>query len=252
MANSVPVSVEQLGDRPFSFYPAILGIEHNEWTFRKGTWSELLVVNRTTGTEVWIPRRFIGEVSRIDEPVVIVGLTKELEYRGGMVVVHERRVLAMPRAVNDIPRRGDEPAAPAPHPVSGMRLEGGAESRVGRLILMVIAAGILVCIAVVGVMSTGKRIAYQPVLQSDLQFTATDDAPFIISKLGPPTEDKWRSDQGELQYRKLSYPKNGFSIILMGMDRKEARYIGAMDNNWHVVHSINKNAEAMLRSLKKF
>src|SRR5512140_2077154 len=104
MQSPVPLSVEQLGDRPFSFYPAILGIEHNEWSYSRGTWSEMLVINRTTSNEVWIPRRFVGEVSRIDEPVVIVGLTRELEYRSGMVVPHERRVVQMPRAVNDVPR----------------------------------------------------------------------------------------------------------------------------------------------------
>jgi hypothetical protein len=252
MPNPVPSSIEQLGDRPFSFYPAILGVEHNEWTYSRGTWSETLVVNRTTGNELWIPRRYVGEVSRIDEPVVIVGLTRELEYRSGMVVPHERRVVEMPRAVNDIPRRSDAPPAPRPQPVATMRLAGGAESRVGRLLLMVVAIGIVACIAVIAFLSAGKRISYQTIMQSDLAFTATDDAEYIISKLGTPAEDKWRSEQGELQYRKLKYPKQGISIILMGTDRKTARYMGAMDEDWHVVHSINSDAETMLRTLKRF
>lgn len=253
MQSPVPLSVEQLGDRPFSFYPAILGIEHNEWSYSRGTWSEMLVVNRTTGKEVWIPRRFVGEVSRIDEPVVIVGLTKELEYRGGMVVPHERRVVQMPRAVNDVPRGSDAmPEPPKPAPVVGIRLEGGAESRVGKLLLGVVAGGIVACILVVAVLSTGRRISYQPVVQSDLAFTANDDYSYIVAKIGDPAEDKWRSEQGELQYRRLSYPKLGFSLILMGTDRKTARYIGAMDGNWRVVHSVNKNSEVMLRSLKRF
>jgi hypothetical protein len=251
MASPVPTSIEQLGNRPFSFYPAILGIEHNEWAFRRGTWSEMLVVNRTTGKEIWIPRRYVGEVSRIDEPVVIVGLSKELEYRAGMVVPHERRIVEMPKTANDY---ASPPPPEPPHPPSvvGIRLEGGAESRVGRLMITVIAAGIVACIIVIAILSTGKRISYQAVVQSDLGFTVNDDYFSVINKLGPPAEDKWRSDQGELQYRRLSYPKLGLSVILMGNDRKEARYIGAMDNGWHVVHSINRDAEAMLRSLKRF
>lgn len=252
MPNPVPTSVDQLGDRPFSFYPAILGIEHNEWTYSRGAWSEVLVVNRTSGAELWIPRRYVGEVSRVDEPVVIVGLNRELEYKSGMVLPHERRVVEMPRAVNDIPRRPDAPPEPRPHRVVDMRLAGGAESRVGRLLLMVVAVGVLACIVVIAILSTGKRISYQTIMQSELAFTANDDAEYIIGKLGRPGEDKWRSELGELQYRRLTYPSQGISIILMGTERKTARYVGAMDSNWHVVHSINANAEAMLRNLKRF
>src|SRR5437588_824975 len=39
----IPPPLEHLGARPFSLYPAILNIEHNEWLFRKATWSEILV-----------------------------------------------------------------------------------------------------------------------------------------------------------------------------------------------------------------
>lgn len=253
MASPVPPSLEQLGDRSFSFYPAIIGVDHNEWAFRRATWSEMLVVNRTTRQEVWIPRRFIGEVSRIDEPVVIVGLTKELECRGGMVIPHERRVIEISRAVNDVNRPAEAPPAPRPAPIVGIRLESGAESRVGKMLLTVIAVGILLCIAVVAVLSWGsRRVVYQPVVQSDLGFTTNDDYFSVVNKLGSPAEDKWKSDQGELQYRRLSYPRLGVSIILMGADRKDMHYIGAMDKDWRVVHSINRNTEAMLRSLRRF
>ena len=144
------------------------------------------------------------------------------------------------------------PSPAAPPPVVGIKLEGGAESRVGRMLITVIAAGIVACIVIVAILSTGKRISYQPVMHSELGFTTNDDYYSVVNKLGPPAEDKWRSDQGELQYRRLTYPKLGLSIILMGNDRKDARYIGAMDNSWHVVHSINQDAEAMLRNLKRF
>ena len=110
----VPPPLDQIGSRPFSFYPAILGIQHNEWAYRKATWSEILVFNPEANLDLWIPRRFIGEVSRIDEPVVIVGLTKELEYRAGTVWPHERRIIEMPKAVNDSPR--PPPGEPQPAP----------------------------------------------------------------------------------------------------------------------------------------
>ena len=56
----VPPPIEQLGPRPFSFFPSILNIEHNEWIYRQATWSEVLVENAKTHAEVWVPRRFIG------------------------------------------------------------------------------------------------------------------------------------------------------------------------------------------------
>lgn len=249
----VPPSIEHLGDRPFSFYPAILGVDHNEWSFRRATWSEMLVTNRTTGQDVWIPRRFIGEVSRIDEPVVIIGLTKELEYRGGLVTPHERRIIEIPRAVNEPPRGPDAPPEPKPAPVVGIRLEAGAESRIGRLLLGMIAAGILAFVTIAIVLSTsGKHVTYQTVMQNDLGFTGNDDYFSVVEKLGPPAEDKWQSDQGEMQYRRLSYPQQGFSVILMGSDRKDMHYIGSVDANWRVVHSINNDTRAMLRSLRHF
>ena len=46
--------------RVFSFYPPILNVEHNEWRFRKATWSEILVTNSKSDLEVWIPRRVLG------------------------------------------------------------------------------------------------------------------------------------------------------------------------------------------------
>ena len=51
-----------------------------------------------------MPRRFLGQVSRIEEPVMVVGLVKELEYKAGALLPHVRRVIEMPRAVNDLPR----------------------------------------------------------------------------------------------------------------------------------------------------
>src|SRR3954467_12589279 len=95
----IPPQLDHLVTRPFSFYPPIIGIEHNEWLFRKASWSEMLVLNCKSNTEIWISRRYIGEVSRIEDPVLIVGLNRELEYKGGMIVPFQRRVIEMPVAV---------------------------------------------------------------------------------------------------------------------------------------------------------
>src|ERR1039457_6492397 len=92
----IPPSLDQLVGRTFAFYPALLGVVHNEWRFEKATWSEILVTNTQTGSEIWIPRHFVGEVSRTDDPILIVGLNRELEIKSGMVVAHQRRVISMP------------------------------------------------------------------------------------------------------------------------------------------------------------
>src|SRR5689334_7518904 len=121
----IPPSMDHLATRPFSFYPPIIGVEHNEWLFRKATWSEILVVNCRSSAEIWIPRRFVGEVSRVEDPVLIVGLTRELEFKGGAVWPYQKRILQMPIAVN-APQAtrsdaAERPAAPAP--IVGIRLE---------------------------------------------------------------------------------------------------------------------------------
>src|SRR6266404_3481178 len=102
-----PESLEDLQSGPFSFYPAIIGIERNEWVLRRATWTEVQVANTKSGDELWIPRRFLGELARVEAPVMIVGLLKELEYRGGALIPHRRRVIEMPRAVNARVVNGD-------------------------------------------------------------------------------------------------------------------------------------------------
>src|SRR5262245_62416460 len=95
----IPPSLDHLTTRPFSFYPAIVNIEHNEWLFRKATWSEILVVNCKSAAEIWILRRFMGEVSRVDDVVMIVGLNRELVYMCGAVWPYYRMVHDMALAV---------------------------------------------------------------------------------------------------------------------------------------------------------
>lgn len=146
----IPTPFDHLGRRRFSFYPAIVGIEHNEWTLRRITSTEVQVVNTKSSEEIWIPRRFLGEVSATEDPFIIAGLVQELEYQAGAIAPHRRSVIQMPHAVNG-------PAAPAfrfgpqiertgPAPVIGIRVETGPSSRMGKRLLTWIVAGILAAI----------------------------------------------------------------------------------------------------------
>jgi hypothetical protein len=144
----IPASFENLGRRPFSFYPPIVNVEHNEWILRRANWTDFLVLNTKTKDELCVPRRFVGEGALVEEPVMIVGLVKELEYREGLVLPHIRRVIEMPRAVNaSVPARMAEPSRIAP--VVGIRIESEPKSRWLRMLIASVAAVVLVCVVVV-------------------------------------------------------------------------------------------------------
>ena len=106
----MPPLLEEVGRRRFAFYPPIANAEPNEWQLRGATRTEVNAINTRTELEIWIPRHYLGTVSEIDDPILIVGLTKELEYREGAVWPRVRRVIEMPRAVNEKLGRGSDPA----------------------------------------------------------------------------------------------------------------------------------------------
>jgi hypothetical protein len=144
----IPASFESLRHRPFSFYPPIVNVEHNEWVLRRANWTDFQVINTETKDEVCVPRRFVGEGALVEEPVMIVGLVKELEYREGLVLPHVRRVIEMPRAVNAVATsRAIGP--PRIAPVVGIRIEAEPRSRAWRLLIAMVAAAVLLCVAVV-------------------------------------------------------------------------------------------------------
>lgn len=256
-----PISpLEHLGNRRFSFYPPILNIEHNEWFFRRATWSEILVVNSRSASEIWIPRRFLGEVSQVEDPVVIVGLVKELEYKAGAVWPHQRRVIEMPVAVGETVRppqpSGD---VPAPAPVIGIRIESATDSRMGKLIGFTLLIGVVASFVAVNVLRESAlrpRMVYNTGDQGYLQLTPADDYYAVVRKLGQPIQDRWQSETGAIQFRSLWYPARGYFIILMGDSRGSARFIGAMDAQWHPIYSVELRAggttASILRELKKF
>jgi hypothetical protein len=239
----IPSPIEQLGHRPFSFYPAIVNIEHNEWTFRRNGWDEIQVMNTKTQEELWIPRRFLSGVSSIEEPVVIVGLVKELEFREGVVIPHVRRVIEMPRAVNDTMRR----RAPEPEPgrlaqVVGIRLENEPESRTSRMLFGTVAAGILTCVVAMAVIRTGPAISRARFFSSSprvaLPFTAADDYLAIVSRIGRPARERPQSAPNGLQFYLLRYPDRSYTLVLLGEDRDHARYAGAFGRGGRVIHSV--------------
>ena len=253
----IPPPLQHLATRPFSFYPPILNIEHNEWLFRKATWSEILVVNCKTGNEIWIPRRFLGEVSRIEDPVLIVGLNRELEYKAGAVWPYQRRIIEMPVAVG-----GSAPTSPAPTPersgpapVVGIRLESN-DRRVFKLIGGAVAVGVALYVGALYFNREGepraRTVTFTTSDQSYLELNRLDNYTTVLQKMGQPSSDRWRPDSGELKFRALEYKDRGYTVILMGTSPESATYIGTLDQHWKPVSSGDGATLSLLRNLKRF
>ena len=250
----IPPQLEHLITRPFSFYPAILGIEHNEWLYRKANWSEILVVNCRSGAEIWIPRRYVGEVSRVDDPVLIVGLTRELEYRSGMIVPFQRRVIEMPVAVGGQPLTAAEEERIVPASIVGIR----TSSPTDRFMFKLIGGAVLLAMLayVLAVNLSRERIVLTARDQTYMGLNGHDDRTAVVGKLGEPATDHWQSETGEIQYEALAYPDRKLTVILMGSDRKSVLYIGTVDHDWKPVHVITLHAggdtASLLRNLRRF
>ena len=255
----IPPPLAQLGQTPFSFYPAILNLPHNEWIYQSATWSDVLVRNSKTNQEISVPRRYLGEVSPVDAPVLIVGLRAELEYRSGAVWPAERRVIEMPMAVNDSPRMRLPESAATPAPVVSIRLESGAESRIGKLVLGGVALGVAGCVLAISLFRGGviaTRAFYAPAIRADLPLTPQDGYAGVVRALGAPAEERWRPGRAESEYELLAYPRRGLYVILKGRTRGDARYIGALDWNWHPAHAVELPgygpSVGILKSLPRF
>jgi len=249
----IPPQLDHLVTRPFSFYPAIIGVEHNEWLYRKANWSEILVVNCKSGAEIWISRRFIGEVSRVDDPVLIVGLNRELEYKAGMVVPYQRRVIEMPMAVGGTATASTGPR-PEPAPIVGIRIASSTDRRIVKLIGVAVAIAVVICVLAVSL--SRQRVVYTTRDQTYMGLTSRDDRTSVVLKLGEPATDHWQSESGAMQFEALAYPDRKLTVILMGSDRNSMQYIGTMDDRWDPAHWIENrsggNSRSLLRELKRF
>ncbi len=247
-APPVPPFIEHPGRRPFTFYPAIRNVAHNKWFYRKASWSEVLVENARTHEEVWIPRRYLGDISRLDEPVMMVGLTKELEWHDGRIFPAQRHVIEMPvraAAANSAPSGGGA--------VVGIRVEDSSQSRVLKLLVGGISLGIVGCVLLVSFYRGGVlgNHMYVPVLERDLGLGAQDDRQAVLRKMGPPSEEYWRAGLAV-----LAYPHRGVYIVLRGSDRDSAHYIGALDRSWNPVRTVELPGQgssySILRSLQHY
>jgi hypothetical protein len=236
----IAAGLSELRHGRFSFYPAIVGVEHNEWILRRADWNDVLVANAKTSEEICIPRRFVGEISSIEAPFRIVGLVKELEYREGLVVPHRRIVLEMPRAVNEYshpdPRRA---WYPQPAGVVAIRAEAAGDSRFWRVLRGSVAAGILVCLGVIFVVRDahlGARLGWTSAPPRLPDLNRLDDFASVVRKLGSPASDRWMAS-GSGGYRRLWYPRRGVTLILTGVSRETARYAATLNRDEHIVQA---------------
>ena len=146
----IAAGLAELRHGRFSFYPAIVGVHHNEWILRRATWTEILVANAKTSEEICIPRRFVGEVSSIEAPYPHRGAGEGARVprrRGSSASPHRDRNAARGERFQPV-----EPAAralSAPAGVVAIRAEPDSESRFWRVLRGSVAAGFLACLAVI-------------------------------------------------------------------------------------------------------
>jgi hypothetical protein len=147
LAPLLPSPLDRIGRQHFSFCPAIKNADPNDWMLALLSWSEIKVVNPQTGREIWIPRQYIDGVSYASNSMLIIRLTKELEYRAGALWPRVQRVIEMPntadsgRMINAAKNR-----VPGPASVIGIRLENRTDSPTGKALSYVGIGAILVSI----------------------------------------------------------------------------------------------------------
>ena len=235
MASSSPGSpLDSLTNRRFSFYPAIRNVEYNEWDLREQSWAEVLVSNAESGQEIWIPRTYLGEISRTDSPVLIVGLNRQLEWKAGKVWPYQESVIKMPQAT-----AASRPAIPSrtPTAASPKGPDSPAERHIGRFIAGALVVGLIACLFTILYAFDGLKSPVDLLFPTDTSTTdqrylglaATDGYDEVVSKIGAPEHEKWITrPEAEIQFQLLSYTSRSYALVMMGAGRKETRYIGAL------------------------
>ncbi len=260
---SFPPPLDRLADRDFSFYPSIENVPENFWRLVEANWSEFLVENKADQSQVWVPRRYLGEVSSTDKPVMIVGLNRPLELKAGQVWPVQKRVISMPRVPAPMETPEDAERSRAVNPADSMlgaaiRMDA-SEKKVGRLILLALGGALAVVALVIFVFRSersGGLVQYKGVVQESLGLGPEDDYFGVIRKLGEPAGDRYKADGENMYYRVMLYPSRKLNVILAGRERDQVRYIGAMDADWKVVDSVTQkggsNTYAVLSRLPRF
>lgn len=258
-----PPPLDQLAERDFSFYPSIDNVPENLWHLVEANWSEFLVENKADQTQVWVPRRYLGDVSSTDKPVMIVGLNRPLELKAGQVWPVQKRVISMPRVPAPLETPEDAEKLRAANPADSMlgaaiRLDD-SEKKVGRLILFALGGALLVVALVIFVFRSersGGLVQYKGVVQESLGLGPEDDYFGVVRKLGEPAGDRYKASGENMHYRVMLYPSRKLNVILAGRERDQVRYIGAMDADWKVVDSVTQkggsNTYAVLSRLPRF
>jgi hypothetical protein len=146
----LPLPIHGIGQQRVSLYPSIANAGPNEWLVRGATSTDVRLVNARTKRELCIPRRYIGAMSEADDPVLAVGLTKELEWNNGFVSPRVKRVIEMPRAAAGM-GDSDQPSLPTrrtPAPVVGIRLDTRTDSKASRIAVYAGTVAIVVSLLV--------------------------------------------------------------------------------------------------------
>lgn len=150
----VPSPLDYVGRQRFALYPPIRNAGPNEWLLGSGTWSEIHIVNAQTGDSMWLSRQYVGGVSDKTGFVLVVELTKELEYSGGTVSPVIKRVIEMPAPV-DTPRKKRRRKR-GPATVIGIRVESDESSTLR--VIAKIALGILMLTVVCAIASALAKL----------------------------------------------------------------------------------------------
>ena len=252
--------IEELAGRRFSFYPAIRGVEHNEWSVLESTWSEVRVRNAQSGQEFWVPRSHLGSLSSTDSPVAILGLRRELEFKAGGVYPFRKVVTEMPSSP-----AGRAPRAAAAKPPK-QRLLSGSDLRIVRLLGIAIGAALLATALVFLLAADGLHNPLDRIFKPDLATTdqrylglgSADSYFSVVSRLEQAEAEEWISgEEDELQFQVLRYPARGYIIVLMGGTRADMRYLGTVhDRSRRILDSARLarggDTAPMIRNLPEF
>jgi hypothetical protein len=241
MAESVGFSLPQ--DRPFRILPEIAGFSQNQWLVVESSWAEFGVRNIGSGELIYIPKSYFRACS--DD---VATLVRPLVYRSGLLVPVKTSNWSVPTAGPSADLNPDETSiqtgfsAPV-HPTD-------------RMAKRAVWFGVSALVALlIGGMSAyywqRTHRSYRAVLQMSPGLSASSKYADVIRTFGKPNSDTWTSTSNAVQFRVLDYPDQQLRAILFGPDRKSMFYVGLLDKDGRVLHTVKvdgkNNSAALLR-----